>query len=156
MALQALPHAGRSQVFTALFNLLKMAPSPTQVPYKTFTQRMQIWDAVPPGDQPCLILERGPQFAEQVHAYGVTKWKWKVLVWIYYQVGGFQTANTYPDMLTDQFLDGLEQLFLPPGLNSKFTLGGLVQNCWIDGMIACEPGLVDGQGLIVVPVSIVL
>lgn len=90
------------------------------------------------------------------HAYGVTKWQWRVLVWIYFKPDGYKTATTYPDELTDQFLDNLEQVFQTEPLAGPQTLGGLVLNCWIDGNCAADPGLEDGQAVIVVPISILI
>lgn len=155
--LAPLTHATRNQVFTALFNLLqKYLPSPTGEQWRTFSQNLVIWDQVPAANQPALFLHRGIEIAEQKHAYGVTKWTYRVDLWIYFQTGGFKTANTYPDMLTDNFLDAVERLFQTDPLAGPQTLGGLVVNCWIDGTIATDPGLEDDQGVIVVPLSILI
>jgi len=151
-----LPHATRNQVFTGLFNLLKTIPAPTGAPWQVFSQSLVSFDDIPA--QPALYLHRGIQIAEQNKAYGVTRWQWRVWLFIYYRVEGFTPATdtSYPDQLTDQFLDNLEQLFQVEPNAGTFTLGGLVHHCWIDGSIFTENGLIDGQAFIIVPLSILV
>lgn len=156
MALQPLLHATRNQVFTALFNLLQTLPAPPgSTSWKTFTQTILEPDDVPQTNQPALILCRGPQNFSQ-KAYGVTKITWRCFFLIYFRSDNLKTVNTYPDQVTDPVLDSIEQLFQPQGNDQAFTLGGLVQNCWLDGMAVADPGIVDGQAIILCPVSITL
>jgi hypothetical protein len=151
-----LPHAGRAAVFTALFNFLTYLPPPTGMTWNTQSQYLQIWDDVPAANQPAMFLYRGPQNFEQKHVFGVTKLHWKASVWIYYRVDGYKTKNTYPDQITDQILDNLEQLFQTSPVDFRQTLGGLVYHCWIDGNVVFDPGIVDGQAVIVAPISLLL
>lgn len=152
----ALPHAARKDVFDALFTLLKTIPAPTGMAWKLTSQRLRHWDDVSAAEQPAMFLERAPQTAEQKHAFGVTGWHWRVLVWIYYRVDGYKTESTYPDLLTDQFLDKIEETFQTDPNNGPVTLGGLVNHCWIDGTIVWESGTNDGQAVLVIPLSILL
>lgn len=153
---QPLGHATRTQVFTALFTLLQtLAPPPGFSSWKTFSQDIQSWDDFPAASQPALFLARGPQiYAEK--AYGATKLTWKLYIWVYFRTDGLHTKNTYPSQVCDPVMDSIEQLFIPPAANSKFTLGGLVQNCWLEGPALAEPGVTDNQAVIVVPVNITL
>lgn len=151
-----LPHAPRNQVWEAAFAFLKTAPSPTSQQWKTFSQMLKMYDEVSAGEQPAMYLHRGPETAEQKHAFGVIKWTWKATVWVYYRVDGYKTENFYPDKLTDQFKDSIEQLFQTDPLNGRLTLGGLVHHCWIDGTIYTDPGVSDNQAVIIVPISILV
>jgi hypothetical protein len=156
-----LQHATRQQVFDTLFAYLKNCPSPAGVPWKTFSQALAQWDNVPAADQPAMFLRRGAQIAEQKHAFGVTKWVFKANVWVYFRTENWSTQYRYPDQLTDQFLDGFEQLFQIQTQPAPFTLSnnnllGIVKNVWIDGMLFSDPGLVDNQAVIVIPLSIEL
>lgn len=155
--LDPLPHPTRREIFTALFNWLRQIPPPAGAPaWKTFSQAVKHWDDVPATDQPALFLQRGLETLEQ-KTFGVTKIHFRALVWIYFRTDGLKTQNTYPDQITDPVLDSIEQLFqtLPP-LATRLTLGGTVYHCWIDGTIASEPGLMDNQAVIVVPISILI
>jgi hypothetical protein len=154
MAIQPLPHATRNQVFTALYNLLLTTPPPVGQKWNYTSQSLELWDQVKEANQPSLFLHRSVQIATENHAYGVTKWLWKSSVWVYYRVENYNTKNTYPDQLTDQFLDGLEQVFLPVPPYKNQTLGGLCVNAWIDGQCIFDSGLQDGQAVIVIPISI--
>lgn len=153
----ALPHAKRSEVFNALFNLIKTVAPPAGTSWGTQSQSLVIWDEVSAASQPALFLHRGPQTAEQTRAFGVTKWHWKATIWIYYRVDGLKNSTTmYPDQLTDQFIDNFEQTFQTDPLVGPLTLGGLVYHCWIDGSIFTENGINDGQAIILIPISILI
>ena len=151
-----LPHATRQQVFTALFNFIKNIPPPVGQKWVSFSQNLVSWDDVPPAQQPAVFLHRLVQTAKQEHRFGVTKWHWTATIWIYFRSDGYRTTNTYPDQVTDPLLDSIEQLFQTDPANGQLTLGGLVYHCWIDGTIYSDPGLVDNQAVIVVPISILL
>lgn len=156
MALQPLLHATRSQVFTALFDFLQtLPPPPGSSSWKTISQTEVGPDDIPAANQPALILCRGPQNFSQ-RAYGVTKLQWRCFFLIYFRTDNLKTVTKYPDQITDPILDSIEQLFQPPLNNQALTLGGIVQNCWLDGMAVADPGIVDNQAIVFVPVSIVV
>jgi hypothetical protein len=154
MPLPPLPHATRSDVYTALFNLLLTLPAPTGETWNTTSQMVQHWEDVAPANQPALFLHRTVQISSQQHAYGISKQEWKCLVWIYYRVDGLKTKNFYPDQLTDQFLDAIEQLFLPSPAGQPQTLGGLVKTVFVDGQCTFDSGLLDGQAVLVCPITL--
>ena len=150
-------HATRNAVFTALFEYLKShVTPPTGNSWKTASQHLVQWDDVNHAQQPAIFLHRGPQIATQTHAFGVTKWVWKATVWVYFRTDGLKTTSTYPSQLTDQFLDNLEFAFQTEPLVGRFTLGDLVEHCWIDGGCFADSGLIDGQAVIVIPLSILV
>jgi hypothetical protein len=161
-----LPHATRSQVFQALFNLIVKIPPPVGKTWNTQSQHLVDWDQVPGDKQPAIFLHRGPQTLSQ-KTFGVTKLQLRASIWIYYSVAGLKTSSTYPDQLTDPFLDTIELTFQTDPLNGRLTLGTyvdpttgrtepLVYHCWVDGTIYCDPGLTDDQAFIIVPISILL
>jgi hypothetical protein len=78
--------------------------------------------------------------------------------WLIYHADGAD-PNATPASSNNAILDAIEALFTPqppdPGWNdNRLTLGGLVHHCWIDGRILKDPGDLDSQALIVVPISI--
>lgn len=153
-----LSHAKRNEVFEALFTLLKTTTPPTGTTWKTTSQWIRLWTdpGATPDCQPAFFLQRGPQEAEQKHTFGATRWHWKALVWVYYQVGGIKSTTGYPDQLTDQFLDNFEQVFSTDPIAGPLTLGGLVQHVWIDGTIFTEAGIEDNQAFAIIPLSILV
>lgn len=154
--LQPLTHATRNQVFTSLFNFLGFLPPPQGMTWNTISQYFQIWDDVVAANQPAIFLYRGPQNFTSKHVFGVTKLLWRVSIFIYFRADGFKTRNTYPDQITDQICDSLEQLFQTSTRDGRQTLGGTVWHCWIEGNIVTDPGIVDGQAIVVCPLSIIL
>jgi hypothetical protein len=154
----ALPHATRNEVFSALFQRLKLIPAPGNLQWRKFSQKLVIWTDVPGDNQPCLFLYRGPQIASQVHAFGVTKWQWKCWIWIYYRIDSLQCAgdDLYPDLILDNILDSVEQVFQTDPLIGRLTLDGTCWHCWIDGSIVFDDGIVDNQAVVVIPVSILV
>lgn len=151
-----LPHSTRSQVFTALFNYLLTIPSPTGQRWGYTSQYPKIWDEIDAVNQPALILHRGPQTAEQKVRFGITKWHWTANVWIYFRTDNLKTRTTYPDQLTDQFIDNFEQFFQTDTANGLFSLGGVCYHCWIDGTIIFDSGINDNQAVLLIPLSIIV
>jgi len=41
-------------------------------------------------------------------------------------------------------------------MDGVFSLGGMVDHCWVEGETLKDPGDLDGQGLIIVPLNILL
>lgn len=148
-----LDHNTRSAVFTALFNLLQTTPPPTGKTWKTFSQALISWEQIDSDRQPAMFLHRGPQSASQKTAYDVTKWIWKATVWVYFRTDGLNTVNTYPDQLTDQIIDNIEQVMRPAVTNGQQTLGGACYHAFIEGTIVWDT-FTDGQAVIVVPITI--
>lgn len=52
--------------------------------------------------------------------------------------------------------DAIDGALAPDALSGKQTLGGTCELCRIDGEITNDPGDVDNDGLLIVPVTIVL
>lgn len=154
--LAPLTHATRQQIFNALFNnfVLKIPP-PTGMTWKLQSQRLRQWDDVNAADQPACFLYRGVQTTKQA-AYGVLKWQWRASIWIYYRVDGLKSTTTYPDQVTDQLIDDIEQTFQSDPMTGVIDLGGLVKNVWIDGTIVFDSGIVDNQAILVVPLCILV
>jgi hypothetical protein len=63
--------------------------------------------------------------------------------------------DAVPDTVINQMLDaiGLVLQSIPPG--EKQTLGGLVENAWVEGEILIDSGILDQQCVIQIPVKVV-
>jgi hypothetical protein len=74
--------------------------------------------------------------------------------WIIYQDVGKDAAST-PAVENNLILDAIEAIFPaePEGVQS---LGGLVHHCWIDGKVFKDPGDLDGVGMLIVPIKILI
>jgi hypothetical protein len=75
--------------------------------------------------------------------------------WVIYHRGGNDQAVT-PAETTNAILDALEAKFRPTLPGARQTLGGLAYRAFIDGTIHKDNGDLDGQALIIVPITIIL
>ncbi len=61
--------------------------------------------------------------------------------------------------LVNDVLDALDEAFMPTGYDKvagRNTLNGVAYQCRIDGKILKDPGDIDGDGLVIVPIKIIL
>ena len=63
-------------------------------------------------------------------------------------------ANDTPATDINVLLDALDKVLAPSAATGTQTLGGLVSHCRIDGQTLKDPGDIDGDGLLWVPVKI--
>lgn len=80
--------------------------------------------------------------------------------WLIFHKAGADPTTT-PVQDTNGILDAVEALFSPqpddPGFpDERLTLGGLVHHCFINGKLFKDPGDLDGQALIIVPITILV
>lgn len=75
--------------------------------------------------------------------------------WIVYHRGGKDQAAT-PAQVSNDILDALETAFRPTLPGARQTLGGLAYRAFIDGAIHKDNGDLDGQALLIVPITIIL
>lgn len=80
--------------------------------------------------------------------------------WIIYHANG-GSAKEIPTIENNLILDAVEKVLAPkpsdPGfLDERNTLDGLVYHCFIDGTIFKDPGDIDNQGMLVVPIKLLV
>ena len=146
----------REQVATAIFKSLTTIAS---VQWVTKSRILKMWTDVQPDQRPALFLvEHHESYARQNEKLRKRTLEFNIFIYL----------NTKP---TDQYVSGGAQLnfildqidaaLAPSGidvLNSRDTntLGGLVQHCYIDGQIIKVPGDLEGDGLLVIPVKVLM
>lgn len=139
----------REAIYSALFALASSSAS-----FVTRSRRLRLWSSVPPGDKPALFLsERGEHVAHASEAVPETV-TLHAEFYIYTDAAQDQTAT--PASTLNALLDALDTALRPDALTGKQTLGGLVSHCWIEGRILKDPGDLDGSGIAVVPVKILV
>lgn len=129
----------REQVSVALFNLLNNNQALSSL-CKTITRTPKIWTAVNEADKPYLVLFKGGPETEayiqpQSQHVGLTKYRINYNLWLYLTAdpSGTTTAET----IINNIADAIDAAFQTNALISSFgerqTLGGLVNNAWIEG-----------------------
>lgn len=137
----------REQISVALFNLLKGA-----YPFAVAQRAGVMWDNVP--SQPAMFLFQVGESGTQASAIGLTKWRLHFWCLIYLRaqpqaVGQDDTIET----TMNQILDAIEST-LQPIRGEKQTLGGIVNNAWIEGQIGVDTGILDQQCALIIPLMV--
>lgn len=140
----------REDVFEALFALtegvLWGAPSRG---FAHRARRVSLWGDLPA--QPALCqAEHDEDVAEITGLPAKTTYS---ASWLIYHDTG-KDPNATPARETNLILDAVQALFPADDPDRVQTLGGLVHHCFISGRLFKDPGDLDGQALIIVPIKI--
>lgn len=148
----------REIIAVALFNLLKditFTGSPaTGGGFATTARAGRMWTDVPDAAQPAMFLFQVGQAATQKPAIALYKWEMRFWCLIYLRADPAQVdAGTTVETLMNAILDAFENA-LQPVKGEKQTLGGLVNNVWIEGEIILDNGILDQQCAIIIPLMV--
>jgi hypothetical protein len=147
----------REQIFLALFNLVAtiQVGTPLAVPWKTKSRKLKLWNEVPVELRPALFM------AERVQTYFGSerpvpaKRTYNVSFFIYTNAKNATDTNPGSAIL-NPLLDAIDAALAPNVMTGRNDLGGLVNHCFIDGDVFVDPGDIDGDGLAIIPVKIVV
>lgn len=117
--------------------------------FVTVGRRVKHWTQVP--EQPALFLRRTGMHDHHNGSMPITTMECEL--WIYCKAGGD------PEIAPDEVLTGLEnevRAALAPDDQNRFTIGGLVHWCRIDGKSDISPGDQGPQAIARIPVKITL
>lgn len=155
----------REQVFTALFGLLDGVQwnlgtdaAPVMATFKEKTRRIVLFSDVPAAEQPWIgQAEHAETSAQKTNMPYKRVWKASWMV--------YHRASDVPGGIgaiwNNLIIDALEAALAPkPGdegfLDERNTLSGLVWHCFIEGEVFKDPGDIDKQALIVVPITLLV
>jgi hypothetical protein len=139
----------REAIMTALFALVSASSA-----YVTKSRRLKLWTELGTGDKPAIFMaERGDTYTRESEAVPevVTI---DVQLFIYTDAGKDQSI--VPASVLNPLIDAVDAALAPSALTGLQTLGGLVSHCWIEGKIMKDPGDLDGDGVAVIPIKILL
>ena len=136
----------REQAYGALFTLLQGISG-----IKTCTRRLNHWADLPPESQPAIYLQVGNENRTQQRGLPphITL---EASVWVYVNTEGEPAGPVINAVLQgiDAVLQPMEQVTNPN------TLGGLVRNCWIEGVTSIYEGDLGDQAVAVIPVKMLI
>lgn len=137
--------------FAALLQGVVFAqPVGGQTAFALVSRRLKLWPDVAKSQRPALfIAEHREQQAYQNEALP-PKTTLSVDLFVYIDSSD---PNTVPAIALNVVLDAIETA-LKPANGARQTLGGLVSHCRIDGAVLKDPGDLDGDGLLWVPLKI--
>ena len=126
--------------------------------FKERTRRLALFTDVGRSSQPWLgQAEHNEQISQQ------TGFPYKHILecsWMIYHQDGEEPGST-PAILTNLIISACEKALEPKVQDVGFferrnTLQGLVHHCFVDGTILKDPGDIDKQALIVVPIKLLV
>lgn len=149
----------REAVFEALFALVsegeglpgRVTWNQGQDGFAYTSRRVRPWDDVPA--QPALMQAEHEEELAQVS--GLPPKRTLKAAWMVYHQAGADSA-AIPAIVTNQVLDALEAALAPDDPSGACTLGGLVHHCFLDGKVFKASGDLDGQALVVAPITLLL
>lgn len=143
----------RNQIFAALYDLTAPLTGPG-LPLAWRSRKLKHFAQVPKDQQPCLMQTEHTDKVTQKTGLPY-RWAWSAS-WVLYVPSDPNNDDDVPAIAVNDLLDALEAAITPAGLLQQQTLGGLVHHAYIDGTVMKVPGDDDGQGMIVVPITILV
>jgi hypothetical protein len=146
--------AAREQIMTTLLAQLDGITA-NGVALKTSGRRLRDPENVPGTDRPALFLVEHLDNWDRTGINLPAKRTMTVWAIIYTDIGADE--NAIPMTQINYFIEAIEAALAPdaPSLN-RFTLGGLVFNCMIEGGGIRAAGDTTGKSIAAVPISILL
>lgn len=139
----------REAAFSALFTRISGAYAWKNTP----SRRLVLWDASPKPERPALYQFEGGKDAYKWTASPYAARTVEARLFIYLDSSD-HSAATAP--LMNSIKDAIDAALAPDPLTGKCTLGGTCEYCRIEGDIISDPGDIDDDGLIVLPIKITL
>lgn len=125
--------------------------------FVTTSRKFQVWGDVPKGDRPALRLRqrnqnymRNPQFEA-----APAKATLDAELWIYTSSNASDQTDI-PAIQMNDILDAIDRALVGHPVTGVETLNGIVAHCWIEGDIIEDPGDLDGDGVVTVPIKILV
>lgn len=155
----------REEIFTALFGLLNNVSwnvgtnaAPDIRGFKEKTRIIRLFSDVSPALQPWIGQAEHSETVEQI-TNTPYKRKFKASWMVYHRAA--DTPNLPGAIWTNLILDALEAALAPVPQDEGFfddrnTLQGLVWHCFIDGEVFKDPGDIDKQALVIVPITLLV
>lgn len=142
----------RNQVFAALFALTDNLNLGSAGTFVSRSRKFKHFAKVPKDQQPAHFQTEFLDKAQQKTSMpSIRRWH---ASWTVYFASDPGNDEDIPTVAMNDIVDALEACLADPF--NKQTLGGLVEHCFIDGEIIKIAGDDDGQGMIVVPITILV
>lgn len=137
----------REVVMTALLEMVTSAAG-----FVTTGRELLYWDEVP--NQPAVYVVDAEEELPGV-AYNMPRAStMSAEIWIYTK--GTERGDKNRAKALNALLDAVETVLQPDPVTDVQTLGGVVENAWIEGRIDKSPGHVGKQAVAVIPVVMIV
>ena len=139
----------RESIISAAFALVVNSAA-----FVTASRRLQTWSSVADSDKPAIFFsERRETYNRSSEAVpqSVTL---EVDIYIYIDSSLEQTV--VPATTLNNLIDAVDTALAPNAITGLQTLGGLVSHCWIEGKVLKDAGDLDGNGVAIIPLKILV
>jgi hypothetical protein len=119
-------------------------------------RRLKLWSDIPATCRPACFLFEGSQETYSWSETAVPKRTIEVRLFVYLNA---KDPGIVGATLVNEVLDAFDTAFTLAGgdvVLGRNTLGGAVYNCRIDGKVLKDPGDLDGDALLILPIKLVL
>ncbi len=143
----------REAIYSALFALVSGAYAWNSAP----SRRLKLWSDVPPEARPTLFQFEGDEESDEWTGAGDLQLVRTLTCKLFVYINAKDPSVVGASQL-NAISDALDAALAPTGadiMTNRQTLGGLVSSCRIKGKRFKDPGDLDGDGLLIVPISIV-
>ena len=149
-------NVAREAVMASLVALLEgvvlSSPVNSQTQFVSVSRRLKLWADVPKSQRPALFVSEHREQPNYQSEALPCKTTLSVDLFIYIDASD---RNTVPGSALNTIMDALDAaLMASPVANNRQTLGGLVSHCRVDGAVLKDPGDLDDDGLLWVPLKI--
>lgn len=119
--------------------------------WRTVSQRLRLWGDVPADQQPAAFLVTHRE-TDEYRGLGLLRRRLDLGIWCYSRTDD-PTLIGGTDL--DTMLESFETAFAPDRPDTNLlTLNGLVYWCRIEGRVLKDPGDIDNQAMMIVPIVV--
>lgn len=140
-------------IAAALFALAQSVNTP-QTPFVIMSRRWRHFKDVPPDQMPAFFQSQlsGETTRGGVRGLPVHNFKFRWCVYL----PASQSLDDVVSPVMNEYYDALSNVLIANlGPQSRNTLGGIVVNCYEDGQVFIDEGLLDTPSLIVIPITVI-
>jgi hypothetical protein len=125
--------------------------------FVTISRRIRLFADVPSNEQPACFQTEWSTDEQQIT--GMPYKTTLMAAWTIFQCVG-KDRKALGTIENNLIIGGCRRALAPqvndPGFPKRNTLGGLVHHCFISGRIFKDPGDIDDQGMIVIPIKLLV
>lgn len=136
----------REAIYSALFSRLQRIPS-----VQTCSRKLKHWADVE--EFPAIFQNQKGELAAKSGRGVPTVWTLSCDIYVYVKVSAEELTSTALNDVLDHIQAALAA---PEPISNKQSLGGLVEDCWINGQIVTDEGSLGEIGVAIIPVQIVV
>lgn len=137
----------RETIRKALYSLLVGA-----YPWVMTEPMVRHFTTIPSGQQPYMSLAKITEHRTP-RGYGLGTWVMNYECWIFLQAEPVRSPDAPGETLANKILNGIENTMTPvEGVGQ--TLGGIVTDCRIEGLIQIVGGILNQQMSIIIPITV--